>query len=128
MDHYLPESQDPTLHDDKNIAPYIYSPYLAQTVPDLLGHNKEFEDSQRDKGALIVFPRRLEQSNWANLRASIPLKSQGMWENETLKPVTLKVAHEALDIDMGMTKQELDVVSQFLVPGLTSRTVIDVWE
>lgn len=101
---------------------------MAETIPDLLGNSAGFKDGKRDKGPLIVFPRRLEQTNWANLRASAPFASLGMWENETLEAMTLKLAHEILDIEMGMTKEELEAVSQFLVPGVTTQTILDLWE
>lgn len=101
---------------------------MAETIPDLLGNSAWFKDGKRDKGPLIVFPRRLEQTNWANLRASAPFASRGMWENETLEAMTLKLAHETLDIEMGMTKEELEAVSQFLVPGVTTQTILDLWE
>lgn len=66
------------LFDVGDVAPYIDIDSLAATIPHLLGIEEQLKRKFTDLGPVILFPRRIQSLNWAQLRC-LHLGENGEW-------------------------------------------------
>lgn len=128
--HTLPGSTDPEHFDPKSLAPYVYVDEISGTIPELLSLGDSFKETGMKEGPVVVFPKRLERTDWVSLRDSLPIVSKGMWEPGTPGDFDLEEVHNKLGLWQGITRQDKDLVVVAIrsISTHPTHSLLNLWE
>lgn len=90
--------------------PYIYTPFVAKTIPELLGVDNQIPPEQMQDGYKITFPSNLDIYDRTEAGGSFQWLSQGWYTGSRVGP-----AVSPFSFRHGMTFQDQGVVAEAIV-------------
>jgi hypothetical protein len=98
--------------------PYIYTPFITKSVPELLGIEDQIPPQELRDGYKIIFPSNLDIYDWTEASGSFQWLSQGWFSGRRVGPIVSRFS-----LRNGMSFRDLDVVAE----AIMQERLLGVW-